>query len=88
MVKFISYDGKYPCLCMGTLKIEVEGKVYTLGHCLRTGGHVWFDDEWCEHVEEGRWSVCDLPDELEKYEKEIEEVVNENVSWGCCGGCV
>lgn len=88
MVKFISYDGKYPYLCMGILKIEVEGKIYTLENCLSTGGKVWFDDDLCEHVEEGKWTIYGLPNELEEYKSEIEEVVNKNVSWGCCGGCL
>ena len=25
-IKFISYDGEYPCLCMGTLKLNIDGK--------------------------------------------------------------
>lgn len=28
-VKFISYDGTYPCLCMGTLILEIDGERHT-----------------------------------------------------------
>lgn len=31
-VKFISYDGKYPCLCMGTLILEIDGTKYSFGN--------------------------------------------------------
>lgn len=30
-VKFISYTGKYPCLCMGVLTLEIEGEKYKFG---------------------------------------------------------
>ena len=88
MVKFISYDGEYPNLCSGTLTVELEGMVIVeFKHALCSGGVVWFDEDWGEHVEEGSWSV-NLPPEYEKYKEEITELVNENVPWGCCGGCV
>ena len=93
MVEFIKYDGKYPCLCDGVLSIKVDGKAYHLEGVLRSGGWVCFDDEWNADVTKGPWEV-DLHDyrltfpELEAYKEEIEKVVNENVEWGCCGGCV
>lgn len=31
-VKFISYDGKYPCLCSGRLILEIDGKEYSFGN--------------------------------------------------------
>lgn len=31
-IKFISYDGKFPCLCMGVLTVQIDGKIYKFGH--------------------------------------------------------
>ena len=89
MVKFISYDGKYPCLCSGTLKIEVDGKVYEFYRILRSGGFVSFANGWGE-VAYGKWSIFEakLPKELKSLVEEITECVNSNVSKGCCGGCL
>jgi hypothetical protein len=90
-VKFISYDGDYPCLCYGTLVIEVKGKVYELKNVLVSGGSVWFDPEECSFdVVQGEWEISDifLPDELKPYIDEITEVVNCEVPYGCCGGCI
>lgn len=30
-IKFISYTGKYPCLCSGILTVEIDGKEYCFG---------------------------------------------------------
>lgn len=46
-----------------------------------------FDSNMNEHVNSGEWSV-DVPDELKEFKEEIQEVVNSNVRYGCCGGCV
>ena len=56
---------------------------------LISGGNVFFDEDWNEHVSYGPWDI-DLDDykELEPYKDEILKVVNENVKFGCCGGCV
>lgn len=39
-IKFISWSGKYPNLCSGTLKFRIRGKLYTLSGCflLESGG--------------------------------------------------
>ena len=92
MIEFVSYDGKYPVLCHGTLKIRMDGKLYELKHCLTSGGAVYMLDGGNFDVQEGRWTV-DLWRDEERYPellphiKEIEDLVNENVEWGCCGGC-
>lgn len=88
MVEFVKYTGEWPCACYGELTVKIDGEEVTFASgCLTSGGSVWFDKDWDEHVEEDPWSVS-LPDEYVKYTKEVEEVVNENIPWGCCGGCV
>ena len=88
-VKFISYDGTYPNLCRGTLKLEIDGKQYALENALVSGGCVYFDDDWKDYVSSGPWDIeLDKYKELEPYKAEILKVVNKNVKFGCCGGCV
>ena len=88
--EFVSYDGDYPNLCSGTLVFKVDGKEYSFDHILESGGSVEFDENWNEHVSYGPWSIREynLPDELKGFRKEITELVNDNVSFGCCGGCI
>ena len=89
MVEFVSYDGKYPCLCMGTLTIKVDDKTYRFNHAMISGGCICCGLDWDMWSEEGDWKV-DLYEhpELEPYKEEITRVVNENVEHGCCGGCI
>lgn len=88
MVEFVSYDGEYPNLCSGQLVLKINGQARVFPrYCLSSGGSVWFDNDWDEHVETGRWSI-NLPEDLEPLRKEIEECINENIPYGCCGGCV
>lgn len=92
-VKFISYDGAYPNLCRGTLVLEIDGEqveIEPYSGALVTGGTCTFDSHWHEIVEEDAWIIDpeQLPDYLYQYADEIEDVVNENIPWGCCGGCL
>ena len=89
MVEFVSYDGKWPCLCRGTLIIKVDGKKYSFKHAMVSGGYIVRDEEWNMWAEQGEWDV-DLYEhpELKSYKEEIVRVVNENVEPGCCGGCI
>lgn len=87
MVKFVSYNGKYPNLCSGELVVCINNEEVNFGCCLTSGGNVWFDNKWMEHVEEGEWIVS-VPDEYREYEEEITDVVNASVPYGCCGGCI
>lgn len=89
MVEFVSYDGKYPCLCDGTLTIRVNGNTYRFNNAMISGGGIYRNEEWDMWVELGDWEV-DLKEhpELEPYKEEITRLVNENVEHGCCGGCI
>ena len=89
IVEFVSYDGKYPCLCMGTLIIKVNEKKYSLKYAMISCGGVFKDEDWNMWAEQGDWKI-DLEEfpELEPYRDEITRIVNENVEKGCCGGCI
>jgi len=101
-IKFVSYDGCFPNLCMGNLVLEIDNTLYTFGtftdkekeNCFdsfwETGGYVSFDEDWNDYVFSGPWKLSSrsLPDFLKPYGKELIEIFNENVPYGCCGGCV
>ena len=91
-IKFVSYDGKYPSLCSGTLVLSVDGKDVSEKYCLISGGD-WYINKTDEGVSKGDWKLDTIysfkdmhfTDEEVKY---IEKLVNENVKKGCCGGCI
>jgi len=87
MIEFISYDGKFPCLCRGTLTLCIDGETINMENCLISGGSVSFDEDWCEHVYCGAWNV-EVPAHLAHLAEKIKDVVNAHVPYGCCGGCV
>ena len=90
-IEFVSYDGAWPNLCSGTLTIKVDGKTYAFNHAMMSGGHICGgpSTDWDMWAESGPWSL-DLEEhpELEPYKEEITQVVNDNVPYGCCGGCI
>lgn len=89
-LEFVSYDGEYPNLCSGKLVMRLNGNLITFPEfCLTSGGNVWFNDDWDEHVEEGEWCISRFPDTFpEELKGRATELVNENIEAGCCGGCV
>jgi hypothetical protein len=87
-VEFVSYDEEYPTLCFGRLVLRIGEKEYK-GFRLDSGGCVRFDENYEEHIESGPWVIAEYPEDFpSEYKDEAEEVVNDNVPWGCCGGCV
>lgn len=101
-VKFVSYDGKWPCLCSGTLVLNIDGKDYSFGYSYGkekehdfdckfwySGGKVTADKDWNFTITHNPWVIVEkwIPEQFQKYAGEIEEVFNNNVEFGCCGGC-
>lgn len=89
-IEFVSYDGAYPNYCDGNLIIKVDGKIYE-NLSIVSGGSCYFTDDYTvKHIEKGPWKLdlYELPEELEPYIDEIETVINDNVPYGCCGGCL
>ena len=89
-LKFVSYDGGYPNMCAGVLVLSVDGEdVEFPSHSLSSGGSVWFDDDWSEHIDQGPWSINRWPQEFPvELRSQAVKLVNKNVPFGCCGGCV
>lgn len=86
-VEFISYDREYPNLCSGTLVLNIDGKEICLGDALISGGAVEHDQD---EVRFGPWeiNIDRIPDKYKTLIKQIKDVVNANIPWGCCGGCL
>lgn len=110
MIKFISYDGEYPNLCRGILKLEIDGKLWIFDSYYKkpevdddgnihsskfwySGGEagVHFSDGDSEaYCYSGSWELdeSEIPEELKDKAQELIDIFNENVDWGCCGGCI
>lgn len=93
-IEFVSYTGAYPCLCIGTLTLKIDGKEMSFKGAFHSGGTCYFDEDWNDHVTEGKWEIdFDYPEWEElnltpEEKKEITFLFNANVEWGCCGGCL
>lgn len=93
-IEFVSYSGKYPSLCSGWLELTIDGSPWRKYVSLFSGGQCYIDGER-EVVEQGPWDVSKYEyDDLAKAgfsDEEIDEIIsllNKNVEYGCCGGCI
>ncbi len=87
----VEYNGSYPNFCSGDLIVIIDGVSWEFpDHCLRSGGGVsLYPDEGEDEVWQGEWSISDWPEEFPEELKEVVlDAVNEQVSHGCCGGCI
>ena len=110
MVEFISYDGAYPNLCSGQLRVRIDGEEVVFGTSpnatpqetralisardyntsfWHSGGSISIDND-SENVYVGAWEINEssLRPKYRKYAKELIDIFNENVPYGCCGGCI
>lgn len=90
-VEFISYTGKFPNACSGVLTLKIDGEIVTFD---RFSDCFWSSGGNCNTVtgdiQKGRWIIDknELPEKYRQYADEIDRVFNENIPWGCCGGCI
>ena len=81
--KFV--ENRY-ALCSSLLIMSVDGESFRVE--LISGGSVSFIEYMSEYIEHGPWSIFKMPKKFKHLEKEIEDVINKEIPWGCCGGCV
>ena len=90
-IQFVSYDGKYPNLCSGTLVLSVDGQKVAAMDCLYPGGEAGIGGDGNEYTIEGPWKVkwgkLSMPFTFHEMAR-ITELVNQHVKHSCCGGCI
>ena len=98
MVKFVSYQGEYPRYCDGVLTLEINGKTVVFGDDIDanydkfwdSGGEAEEDKGGGYHIYRRPWIIHKekLPQEYQDLSEKIEQTINQNLKWGCCGGCL
>lgn len=87
----IEYDGAWPCLCMGHLKVYIDEKLWDFGkYCLSSGGAVTGGPpDWDFEVTHDAWTIETWPAGFpEDMKAAVLDEVNAEIPWGCCGGCI
>lgn len=88
----VEYDGKYPNLYSGHLKVWIDGICWDFGnYSLVSGGHIERDEDWDMWATEGPWSIGDWPEGFpeDKYLRmNVLSEINAQIPHGCCGGCI
>lgn len=87
----VEYNGEYPCLCMGELKVTINNICYIFpSFSLTSGGSAGFNEDYSEeYVTEGPWSIDEWPEDFpEEYKEATLEEINNVIPHGCCGGCL
>jgi hypothetical protein len=103
-VGFVSYTGQYPNLCRGILTLNIDGKEVRFGDFFKdttwptfprfwtSGGRCGFKDGNYQnpYTAIGEWLIdyTKIPMQYRAYADEINTVFNNNVEFGCCGGCL
>ena len=88
----IKYDGDWPNLCSGHLEVWIGETYYDFGkYVLCSGGCVLGDENWNMWTEEGPCSILEeyIPKDfpVDRID-DLMNVINAEIPWGCCGGCI
>ena len=83
----VEYDGKWPNLCRGHLFVIINDYTWDFGIGSITSGGI---TNWRKNnVTEGNWTVNNWPENFpEKYKNKTIKKINNDIPWGCCGGCI
>ena len=88
----IEYDGRYPNLCRGHLKVWIDGTLWDFGkYVLISGGSIHRDEDWRMWATDGPWDIEDWPDGFpddETLKMNVLDEINSEIRFGCCGGCI
>ena len=88
----IEYDGDFPCLCMGHLKVYIGETLYDFGkYTLSSGGGICNNGNWDMWTIEGPWHIDEdlIPKNFPKdCIDDLLSEINSTIPWGCCGGCI
>lgn len=81
-----------------TEALEDDSITKVSGFYLRSGGYIdWGEDGENPKIVKRKWIIDDKAMKLENGERftlsgeqksELEKVINQNIEFGCCGGCV
>ena len=94
---FVKIDGELVAFgeyCLGEKGQTDDTDVPVYPKFWTSGGEVTFDENWDEHVSEGKWkeswewATVYFPPEIEKLLPRLLKLFNKHVPHGCCGGCV
>lgn len=87
----LKYSYSKYALCCGDIEVHIIPLKKTFTDIfLSSGGQIVSEDnEWCSmYAETGPWDVI-LPDDFPgEYSEELKELINTEIPWGCCGGCI
>jgi len=82
----IMYDGKYPCLCMGTLTILKDDKeIYKKKFITSTTSSASWDENY-NAVQDGYLIWNDTDNQPKELIEKVNSVLKNYVA--CCGGCI
>ena len=81
-----------------TEALEDDSITKVFGFYLKSGGRIdWGEDGENPKIVKGKWIIDDKSMKLEngvrfilsgEQKSELEKVINQNIEFGCCGGCV
>lgn len=87
----LKYSYSSYALCCGNIEVQIIplNKTYTSIFLCSGGGIICPEgEEWNLQPSSGPWDVTFCDDFPEEYKDEVVTLINAEIPWGCCGGCI